>query len=165
MSADVIPSLLEELIDKLDPNVDYGERSYEQVCDQIRNGTLTIKPIVYDRPIIRDPALNGRLVRGSGRLHSATLSAEKIETISRFLTRAAEDFDSVYEALTEAAVTKGDVRAQKVFMEMFIGRPKESTVTVNSKVMDRLLDAAEKEKETVIEVIQPSGTMGTDKRR
>ena len=71
----------------------------------------------------------------------------------------------MYEALTEAAVTKGDVRAQKVFMEMFIGRPKESTVTVNSKVMDRLLDAAEKEKETVIEVIQPSGTMGTDKRR
>lgn len=154
MTTELVPSEVEELIAQLDPHVDYGERSYEQVCEQVRRSELIIKPIVYDRPVLRDPANRSRLVRGSGRSHTSVKSAEKIETMGRFLARAQEDFDAVYESLIEAAILKGDVRAQKVFMEMFIGRPKESTVTVNSKLMDRLLDKAGEEKETVIEVVQ-----------
>lgn len=69
------------------------------------------------------------------------------------MARAVDDFDSVYESMIESA-TQGDVRAQKLFMEMFVGRPKEATETLQKNMMDKLFEAALAPKEQVIEVVQ-----------
>ena len=47
------------------------------------------------------------------------------ETKRLFMARAADDFDSVYESVVTSA-NKGDVRAQKLFMELYVGRPTEA---------------------------------------
>jgi len=156
MTTELVPSTTEGLIELLDPNRDYGERSYEQVCEQVRKGELTIKPPVYNNmPVLRDPSANGRLVRGSGRSHVSEVERD-IQTKGRFLARAQEDFDAVYESLVDSA-TRGDVRAQKVFMEMFVGRPKEMVEVITNDTVRDLFEGLSKkrrERHTVVEVVQ-----------
>jgi len=147
----------DELIELLDPTRDYGGYSHETLIEAIRAGEVVIKPPAYkNTPILRKQK-NHALIKGSGRvttLESYT-SKNPPATKARFMARAVEDFDSVYESMIESA-NKGDVRAQKLFMEMFVGRPKEATEALQKNMMDKLFEAALAPKEQVIEVVQSS---------
>ena len=75
----------------------------------------------------------------------------RVQTKAVFLERAHGDFESVYSAMVESAV-KGDVRAQKLFMELYVGRPREATEVVEKEVINRLFELALKPKEKVLDV-------------
>ena len=147
----------DELIELLDPARDYGEYSHETLIEAIRAGDVVIKPPAYkNMPILRKQK-NHTLIKGSGRVTTLESYTNKNPpaTKARFMARAIEDFDSVYESMIESA-NKGDVRAQKLFMEMFVGRPKEATEALQKNMMDKLFEAALAPKEQVIEVVQSS---------
>jgi len=144
------------LIEKLDPQRDYGERTYSEVVAGIRAGNIQIADGPDTLPVLRMQRVGDQfpsLIKGSGRNyvnkepHKSTLA----HTRQRFMEKAHEDFDDVYGALLVAA-KEGDVRAQKIFMEMYIGRPKEVTDTVNESMMNRLFDMALRPREEVIEI-------------
>ena len=144
-----------ELIYTLDPTRDYGDRSYDQVVTEIESGALMVIPSAKGgQPIIRQK-VGGFLIKGSGRTNDSNIERGMKETKRLFMARAADDFDSVYESVVTSA-NKGDVRAQKLFMELYVGRPKEVSEGANEKMMDKLLDLALKPKEEVIEVISES---------
>ena len=142
----------EELIERLDPNRDYGVRTYEDVVREVRAGTLSLHEGATVLPVIRDKTMNNVITKGSG----VTRVREKadnprVQTKAVFLERAHGDFESVYSAMVESAV-KGDVRAQKLFMELYVGRPREATEVVEKEVINRLFELALKPKEKVLDV-------------
>tara|TARA_B100001123_G_scaffold403419_1_gene491900 strand:- start:117 stop:578 length:462 start_codon:yes stop_codon:yes gene_type:complete len=148
----------DDLIELLDPNRDYGERTYDEVVGGIRAGKIRILPPSGSKhPILRNtdvPSGIHPIIKGSGRVTTVEANTKNPPaTKARFMARAVDDFDSVYESMIESA-TQGDVRAQKLFMEMFVGRPKEATETLQKNMMDKLFEAALAPKEQVIEVVQ-----------
>ena len=146
----------EELIELLDPARDYGEYSHDTLIEAIRAGKVVIKPPAYKNvPILRKQE-NHALIKGSGRVTTVeSYTKNPPATKARFMARAVDDFDSVYESMIESA-NKGDVRAQKLFMEMFVGRPKEATEALQKNMMDKLFEAALASKYQVIEAAQSS---------
>ena len=146
----------DELIELLDPTRDYGGYSHETLIEAIRAGEVVIKPPAYkNTPILRKQK-NHTLIKGSGRVTTVeSYTKNPPATKARFMARAVDDFDSVYESMIESA-NKGDVRAQKLFMEMFVGRLKKATEALQKNMMDKLFEAALAPKEQVIEVVQSS---------
>ena len=123
----------DNLIDLLDPNRSYGDRSYDDVVDAVEARKLRLEP-GHNLPVIKDASTN-LVVVGTGRPRQevdARVWGRKL-----FEERAAGDFDEVYAAMVESAKS-GDVRAQKLFMEMYIGRPREASP--NSGGADLLLE-------------------------
>ena len=123
----------DNLIDLLDPNRSYGDRSYDDVVEAIEAGKLRLEP-GHNLPVIKESSTN-LVVAGTGRPRQevdAGVWGRKL-----FEERAAGDFDVVYGAMVESA-RSGDVRAQKLFMEMYIGRPREASP--NSGGADRLFE-------------------------
>ena len=49
------------------------------------------------------------------------------------------------------SATKGDVRAQKLFMELYVGRPREASDAVDKAVVSRLFELALQPKEKVFD--------------
>jgi hypothetical protein len=130
----------EELIGSLDPRRDYGDRTYEEVVAHVRAGQLRLEPGRSTLPVIRDPATN-RPVKGTGQPPVPDDAEFPRWGRRRFNERAAADFDAVYEALVQAA-TRGDVRAQKLFVETFLGRPREAVVPADDRTLELLLALA-----------------------
>ncbi len=122
----------EELVELLDPERDYGERSYEQVVTEVESGALVVIPNGGRHPVIRQKD-GGFVIKGSGRVNSTGIEHGMRETKRQFMERAAGDFDAVYESMITSA-TKGDVRAQKLFMELYVGRPTEATDSMNKEL-------------------------------
>jgi hypothetical protein len=123
----------EEAIESLDPTRDYGNRSYEQVVTEVESGALMVIPNSKGgHPILRQKE-GGFLIKGSGRANNTGVEHGLKETKRQFMERAAGDFDSVYESVIKSA-TKGDVRAQKLFMELYVGRPTEAIDGMNKEV-------------------------------
>ena len=115
----------EEVIASLDPTRDYGDRSYEQVVTEVESGALMVIPSAKGgQPIIRQK-VGGFVIKGSGRTNDSNIERGTAETKRLFMARAADDFGSVYESVVTSA-NKGDVRAQKLFMELYVGRPTEA---------------------------------------
>ena len=123
-----------ELIEQLDPDRDYGERSYNEVVEGVQRGELRLLP-GRNLPVLRDAATN-HAVKGTGQ----PLDGD-VERWSRrhFNERAAEDFDDVYDAMVRSA-KQGDVRAQKLFMEMFLGRPREAREVSSTPLMGLFME-------------------------
>jgi hypothetical protein len=55
--------------------------------------------------------------------------------------RGAEDIPEVYDAIVQSAI-KGDVRAQKLFVESVVGRPEEAVDHQMPELFVRLLETA-----------------------
>jgi hypothetical protein len=129
----------DELVALLDPKRDYGDRTYADVVEQVTLGTLALEP-GRTLPIIRD-ATTHRAVRGTGQPaipRDADLSRWGRR---RFNERAAEDFDEVYDAVV-ASAKAGDVRAQKLFVETYLGRPREIGAPDEDRAFQLLLTMA-----------------------
>jgi|TARA_R100000808_G_scaffold644_2_gene3280 hypothetical protein len=139
----------EELIQQLDPKRDYGVRTYEDVVREVREGKLILKEGPTHQPLINDT--RGLAVKGTGTWKIQQPSEPRIHTKAVFLERAHSDFEAVYGAMIESAV-KGDVRAQKLFMELYVGRPKEVAEVVEKEVVNRLFELALQPKEKVLDV-------------
>lgn len=139
----------EELIQQLDPQRDYGVRTYEDVVREVREGQLFLKEGPTHQPVISDT--RGIRVKGTGTAVIQQPSEPRVHTKAVFLERAHSDFEKVYESMIESAV-KGDVRAQKLFMELYVGRPKEVAEVVEKEVVNRLFELALQPKEKVLDV-------------
>lgn len=141
---------VELLIEQLDPFRDYGERSYEEVVEGVRNGTIRIWP-GHTLPQL---ALQGQqgIIKGSGR----PVAKPPGETLpqwgrARFNRLAAEDFDEAYAALMQA-VRRGDVRAMELFFTKFLGRDDFVKGDDRGSILEKLLELAARPVERVIEV-------------
>jgi hypothetical protein len=98
---------IEDLIQLLDPHRDYGDRSYKEVVESVRNG----------------PPL-GVMKQGTGKKAWVTIFEE----------RGASDIDAVYDSLINSAMT-GDTKAQIYFFDRMFGKPRESRDTQNADVL------------------------------
>jgi hypothetical protein len=112
---------LDELIIELDPNRDYGERSYTDVVKDIRSGYISISPGV-PTPILRDVG-RGVTIKGTGR--PLATNSNRNSFIAKFEERAEVEFDSAFEAFMQN-VMNGDVKAQMYFFDRMLGKPRES---------------------------------------
>jgi len=124
---------IEALIEKLDPTRDYGDRSYKEVVDSVREGRLSIFPGT-PTPILRDVG-RGVTVKGTG----APLVVKQTDTrkkawASIFEERGPSDADAVYDSLINSAMT-GDTKAQIYFFDRLFGKPRESRDTQNADVL------------------------------
>jgi hypothetical protein len=154
----------EELIGSLDPRRDYGERSYDEVVAEVRAGRLRLEAGRSSLPVIRDPATN-RPVKGPGQPRLPDDQELARGGRRRFNERAAADFDAVYDALLEAA-KRGDVRAQKLFVETFLGRPREALVANDDRTVELLLALARRtETSTIVLEARPSPASHADPTR
>lgn len=124
---------IEDLIQLLDPHRDYGDRSYKEVVESVRNGRITILPGT-PTPILRDVG-RGVTIKGTG----APLGVMKQGTgkkawVTIFEERGASDIDAVYDSLINSAMT-GDTKAQIYFFDRMFGKPRESRDTQNADVL------------------------------
>ena len=143
----------EELIARIDPDRDYGERTYTDIVREVHEGTIAIVDNGVRHPILRD--VQTKLpVKGSGPINVPEKTTQsRGNARAQFMLAAEQNFGEVYGAMIKSAI-KGDVRAQKLFMELYVGRPKDAVEGSNERMMEKLLDLALKPKEEVIEVVQ-----------
>tara|TARA_R100000808_G_scaffold13830_1_gene33187 strand:+ start:2922 stop:3416 length:495 start_codon:yes stop_codon:yes gene_type:complete len=119
----------EDLIALLDPNRDYGDRSYEEIVAGCRDGSIHIGPGT-PTPILRHVG-RGVSVKGTGApLAVKNQGREKKAWVTIFEDRGANDVDAVYDALIASAVG-GDVKAQQYYFDRMFGKPRESRDTQN----------------------------------
>ena len=105
------------LISKLLPDRNYGERSYDEVVQDVKDGILTIHE-GETIPILRD-ATTGLTVRGTGVPERKNTKQSWHE---RFVERAISDFPDVYDSLVRSA-HNGDSRALIYFFDRLMGSP------------------------------------------
>ena len=103
--------MTEALIAKLDPQRGYGDRTYDEVVEEVQAGKLRLEEGAR-LPVIKD-ASTGVTIRGTGQ--PVRESEPRQWSRRQFELRAAEDFDAVYDAVIASAIS-GDARAQKLFM-------------------------------------------------
>jgi len=123
-----------ELIAMLDPGRDYGERSYEQVIEEIEEGKLAILEGVR-LPVVRSTETN-LTVKGSGAYPGTGNRADWMK--KEFEAYALDDFREWYDALKKAGMS-GDVRAMKIYFEQTLGRPKEISNSQLPELFEKLL--------------------------
>lgn len=116
------------LVALLDPNRDYGERTFEQVKEEIARGALVILP--GERlPVLKD-AETGRTVKGTGVVSLSGQSAQQV-ALGEFRRRALEDMPDAYHWLIEGMKSTpgkpgGDPRFHKIYWETLIGKMGEN---------------------------------------
>lgn len=124
--------LFEELLALLDPDRDYGERSYEDVVRECREGALLLAPNphgeVMKQPFISsaDPSQGRRRVKGTGMPHPVVTGFESVQKWNHkwFLERMQEDREKVYSSLLRSITGDSpDPRAIKIWFEYGIGVP------------------------------------------
>lgn len=111
------------LIAMLDADRSYEPLGYDGLVKGINDGTVLIKPPFPggSQPVLTD-AVTGRRLKGSGMPDQrAAAQGPRAWQRARFLERASEDFDSVYDALVDVCVNEKDPRAMKLFLELAIG--------------------------------------------
>ena len=152
MANELVPAYVEELIAKLDPERDYGERSYSEVVDQVRAGILMLEP-GENLPVIRWKATH-RAVRGTGR---PPVNGQPIQqaALADFRKLAINDVDEAYAELRAGMKNpKNGDRYQKIFWELLVGKVPETRDTGLTDAMVELLRSATITREVVIEAGQ-----------
>lgn len=139
-----------ELISQLDPKVDYGERTFEQVKDLIISGDIIIGP-GQARPTLKDRT-SGLALKGTGNPVYGLEANKRAKLQQRLLDAAEPDFPEVYSALMEQ-IGRGDVRAIKLWFEMVIGRAPEMKPTGDQSLMERMFDMILQQKQTTVREI------------
>lgn len=141
----------QSLVALLDPNRDYGERTFEQVKDEIARGVLVIEP-GHTLPVIREAATH-RSIKGTGRppgIGDVKVSRAYIER------KFGANKKAIWNAIYKGAVEQGDPRWGKLLLEYGLGKPVENASNFNEGVMALLQQLAAGQNtrtETVREVI------------
>ncbi len=135
-----------ELVAKLDPDRDYGERSYQDILDGVSSGAIVI------RPGNNLPQLwfNNRTIKGTGQPPLNGVSAQQ-KAVHRFRELGLDDVDWAYQNLRNG-MSRGDPRYDKIWWEYMGGKMGESKGgEAMAEAFKALLSALEKpEQRTVI---------------
>lgn len=123
----VVDPEVEKLIACLDEHRNYGNLSYEAICEGARAGWIKLSTV--DGRLDRQPFIYNniekRIMKGSAPAHvEKTWFGRQAEgNRNRFQERAWDDFDVVYAALVKSAAEDRDPRSIKIFLEHFLGQP------------------------------------------
>lgn len=109
----------ESLIEALDPDRDYGDRTFPEVVSAVQSGSLALSP-GQSVPVIRDTR-TGLTVRGTGQplgkgAHAAFSRAYIQE-------KFANNAQAIWDAAFKYGVEEGDPRWAKLLFEFGIGAP------------------------------------------
>lgn len=127
---------VEELVAKLDPNRDYGSRTFEQVREDIARGLIVIED-GPSLPILKD-AFSKTVVKGSGRPLSSPAEWSRQFLKERF----AGDAEALYEAAKTAVLVKGDMKALELLLKYGVGDHREQGGDAGSRAVDALMQLA-----------------------
>ncbi len=110
----------QQLVDLLDPERDYGDRTYLDVLSGIDRGTILI------RPGARLPMLvssTGGTIRGTGQPPRTGVTAQQ-HVVARMRELALDDIDEAYRSLRDG-MRRGDPRYDKIWWEYAAGKSSE----------------------------------------
>ena len=117
------------LVEYLDPHRDYGELTYQDICDGIMNGTIYAKPGGSDgvgQPVLRN-ASTGYSMAGSGKVPNSGVAKVDEEAKEIFKNRINLDINMLYDLIV-ANAKRGNVKAQMWLAEKATGKPTEERV-------------------------------------
>jgi hypothetical protein len=152
---------VEELVSQLSQDRDYGPRTYEEVVEGVREGSINATP-GHPVPLLR---VNNRSIKGSGAplalIEASKNTNHKRPWMAEFEERGTTDFDAIYEALVESALG-GDVKAQMYFLDRMLGKPRDSRPTsgtdwtsiIGALAVERMVESREPVASTIT-VIDP----------
>lgn len=112
----------EELIALLDPDRDYGDRTFEDVLAGIRSGKIVIQqgnrlPMLFQT----DP---WRSIKGTGQPTQDGVSAQQ-RALHHVRQLGLDDIDWAYLKLRDG-MSRGDPRYDKIYWELVVGKPSEA---------------------------------------
>jgi hypothetical protein len=141
---------MEELLDQLNPDRDYGSRTYGEVVTGIRDGNINVAP-GHPVPMLR---VSGISIKGTGAplalVEAGKETNHKRPWMAEFEERGTTDFDAVYEALVKSALG-GDSKAQMYFLDRMLGKPRDSspasgadwTAIIGALAVERMVESRE----------------------
>ena len=127
---------IDEMVALLDPDRDYGERTFDDVVKGVRDGSISASP-GHPVPMLRVGAMS---VKGSGAPVALVNAPKQRPWLAQFEERASTDFDAVYESLLASALD-GEVKAQMYFLDRLLGKPRESRDAGNSEMLSAFIGA------------------------
>ena len=152
---------VQALIDRMDPEANYGTRTYRKARREASVGLLMLtegRP--GEQPVIRDAA-TGMTVTGSASTNTVVPWEQQFED------RAIEDFPKVYDALiakaTGSSDGKPDTKAIIYYFDRMMGRPKEMVSHGLNKKTEKLFEKMTQSEEVAltlapgITIIEPEG--------
>lgn len=131
----------EDLMGQLDPERDYGPRTYEQVLEEVRSGKLELLENPRGLPMIRDTE-SFTFVSGTGRQRITQPYESRIlagNSRQDFMKLAVKDFPRVYRALVTLAVEKENVRALKLWFDKFIPDAPDVVAEDRDELLQRVM--------------------------
>jgi hypothetical protein len=127
---------IDEMVAMLDPDRDYGERTFDDVVKAVRDGSISASP-GHPVPMLRIGAMS---VKGSGAPVALANATKQRPWLAKFEERASTDFDAVYESLLTSAIN-GEVKAQMYFLDRLLGKPRETRDGGNSEMLSAFIGA------------------------
>ena len=146
----VAPSL-DEMINLLPLDRNYGDRSYDDVVRQLRSGELRAAP-GHRIPQLFDAKTN-RIVKGSGTpiMTQGVTAHQKIAAEMRNM--AVDDIEMVYHNLIDKIRRTEDPRWTKIFLEFTVGKVSEARGADGmADAINKLIDMIDKRPPEVREI-------------
>ncbi len=138
----------EALIALLDPDRDYGSRTFEEVVSGVRDGTLRIAE-GNRLPMLRDG--QGQPIKGGGQPIQTGVSAQQV-ALSQFRKLALDDVPFAYKSLV-SGIKRQDPRYDKIYWDMLVGRVGEQRGgDAMADAFKALIEAMKQPEERTIEV-------------
>ena len=129
---------LEELVQLLPLDRDYGERSYDDVVRGLRDGSLKATP-GHRLPQLFDAKTNMK-IKGTGTPIMEGASPHQ-RIAAEFRSLAVDDLEMVYGKIVEGIKKGNDPRWAKLFLEFTIGRVEAARgAGGDAEVISKLLD-------------------------
>ena len=127
-----------DLTRQLDPDRDYGHRSFEEVVAGVHKGTLLLEEGLVV-PVIRD-ATTGQVVKGTGQSIAEVDNIEGKRAWShRFQQLGRHSFDELYEQLIDLC-RSGNFKALEYFFNRMSGKPSELRTEGSTKATELLIE-------------------------
>ena len=145
-----------ELVSLLDPDRDYGDKTFEEVKEGIARGLIVIEP-GHSLPVLRDPTTN-RAIKGTGRPPGSAAQEWSRTFVREFV--AGDDSGThepriavLMQSAFDAVVTRGDMKALELLLKYGIGDHREMGSDAGSRAVDALMQLAQNARtERVIQV-------------
>ena len=106
-----------DLVSRLDPARDYGDRTYEQVVQDVHAGNLVLSPGAGQQPLIQEVG-SGIFVKGTGRRAGSQEFKYNQQEVSKLLSGYLPE---VLPAFVEDLMEKRDPRMFKIYFERLMG--------------------------------------------
>lgn len=106
------------LVDYLDPTRNYGDYTFEQIVEGIKDGSVLIEPGMR-LPVLRSKK-TGLPMKGTGQAPNNGVSVQQA-ALREFRERAIDDLPEAYAMLWEG-MKSGDSRFHKLYWENLVGK-------------------------------------------